>query len=337
MDVAAVVLHRARVTRPKADHLAIATFHRVLPEALLRAYPYPEIAVTPAELGWHLAYFRERYTCLTLRDAHRRWKSGERPTRPFLAVTFDDGQVDNVEHAAPVLEQHGIPASFFLPVDAIEDRTPLWHDRLGFAVLALVAGGRRETLRDSLVAEGVGTTVADSASTAASVAALSKSLTPERQSSLVERLEHAAGDDATVPAWSGLMRWSDARDLVASGHEIGSHSMSHPLLPKCTDDHKRREVEESRRALIARLEAPIDSFCYPNGDTDPSIERLVASAGYERAVTTRWGTNPPDADPLTLRRCDMDARRVRRGPSATLSAPMLAWRISGLHPGVRGL
>ena len=44
----------AGITRPASRskrRLSIATFHRVLPEAQRQAYPYPELVVTPEELG----------------------------------------------------------------------------------------------------------------------------------------------------------------------------------------------------------------------------------------------------------------------------------------------
>ena len=45
----------------------------------------------------------------------------ERPvTERYVCVTFDDGYLDNVEHALPVLEQLGVPATIFLIADVLE-------------------------------------------------------------------------------------------------------------------------------------------------------------------------------------------------------------------------
>lgn len=48
--------------------------------------------------------------------------------RPLVAVTFDDGYLDNFLHAAPVLERHGLPASFFVSTGLIGTDRPFPHD-----------------------------------------------------------------------------------------------------------------------------------------------------------------------------------------------------------------
>ena len=117
---------------------SIATFHRVLPEAERQAYPFPGLVVTPEELDNFLTYFSEHFDCGNLATQHERYLRGESLTRPLLAITFDDAQYDNYKYARLVLERHKIKASFFVPVAAVEKQELLWHDRLGFAVLALL-------------------------------------------------------------------------------------------------------------------------------------------------------------------------------------------------------
>lgn len=48
--------------------------------------------------------------------------SGEAPRgRPVVAITFDDGYRSVLEHAVPVLERHGFPATMFVPTAYIGD------------------------------------------------------------------------------------------------------------------------------------------------------------------------------------------------------------------------
>lgn len=43
------------------------------------------------------------------------------PGKPVVAITFDDGYRSVLEHALPVLEQHGFPATMFVPTAYIGD------------------------------------------------------------------------------------------------------------------------------------------------------------------------------------------------------------------------
>ena len=50
-----------------------------------------------------------------------------------VAVTFDDGYLDNYEVAAPILERAGVPATFYVAVDCIDTGKLPWPARLRYA------------------------------------------------------------------------------------------------------------------------------------------------------------------------------------------------------------
>jgi len=51
-----------------------------------------------------------------------------RSPRPLVAVTFDDGYLDNYLHAAPILLKHGVPAAFFVSTGLIGTQRRFPHD-----------------------------------------------------------------------------------------------------------------------------------------------------------------------------------------------------------------
>ena len=312
--------------------LSIATFHRVLPEAERQTYPFPGLAVTPEELDVFLSYLKQHFDCGTLASQHERFLSDEVTSRPFLAVTFDDGQYDNFCNARPVLAQHQIKASFFIPVVAVERQELLWHDRLGFAMLTLKKQGVAGQERLIGVLEAACMPTSDPYNLVGRVVHASKGLALQARLHLVASVEEAAGT-GLHPDYARLMTFDEIALLADEGHEIGSHSMTHCMMPECDDQALDYEVAESRRILQARLGQAIESFCYPNGNSDARTAFAVAKAGYRRGITTAWGSNERDADPFRLRRYDMVAKHVQDAGGKFVPA-LLAFRMSGFYPGL---
>lgn len=315
-----------------SGRFSIATFHRVLPEAERQAYPYPGLVVTPEELDTLLSYFTRHFDCGALSTQFDRYLSGNIPSRPLLAITFDDAQYDNFINARPILSKHKLKASFFAPVEAVEKQELLWHDRLGFAIMALLSqknGGQEKLFH---IISSAGFTVNNSQSMFDNVVQFSKSIPLEARLRLVEDLKNAA-EEAAAPEFARLMTFNELAELAREGHEIGSHSMTHCLMPECDDIALAYELSKSRRVLQTNLGQPIDSFCYPNGNSDSRTAAVAAKAGYRMAVTTTWGSNNQDSDRFRLNRYDMDARRSQDEKGNFVPA-LLAFRMSGFYPGL---
>lgn len=343
-DSVAGLLSRVGATRPARfarGALTVVTFHRVLPKDKLRSYPLPGLAVTPEQLEQVLGRLSVHFSCMPLIEAYRLWQEGRTAERPPLAVTFDDGALDNHEHALPVLKRLGVRASFYIPVSNVDEQRAPWHDRLGFALLRSVGAirKRRDVDFDPLLepfglrAQAFAAVLPDEAvAIAGAGVARAKALSLEQRTLSMERLEAVLGGDQ-VPDWAGLMSWDQIRELGRAGHEIGSHSLTHPILPDCSADQLRAEIASSRARLAAATGAEVASFCYPNGSYDARCLDEVLNAGYACAVTTRPGLNRLGTPRFELRRCDMDYARLgtRRGE---FSEPRLFLRLSGLGPGM---
>lgn len=321
---------RTRPARCHQGRLLVVTFHRVLPELERALYPYPGLSVTPTELSFCLGYFAQHYDVDLISKQYARVQAAERSEKPLLAITFDDGQWDNFAHAEPVLRTHQLRATFYIPTQAVEEAQLIWHDQLGYAVQKALESARgREQFRELFAQHGL-TLEELSAAHAVEVA---KELAPEARRRLVSDATRLSA--AQTPRWGRLMDWSEVRSLAERGHEIGSHSVTHELMPQLDDTALAHESRASKHKIESAVGAQVSSYCYPNGSSDARCEAAVASAGYRNAVTTRWGANTRQDSPFGLKRCDIDARALR-GRNGHLSRQRLAFRLSGYYPGLGG-
>src|SRR6185503_8348964 len=88
---------------------AILLYHRVAEDA---RDPF-RLCVTPNEFDQQMRHLAGVYRVLTLAELQTGVDIADRP-EPGVAVTFDDGYVDNLTTASPILLAHGIPATFFV-------------------------------------------------------------------------------------------------------------------------------------------------------------------------------------------------------------------------------
>lgn len=76
---------------------------------------------------------------------------------------------------------------------------------------------------------------------------------------------------------------------IAKYFEVGSHTVTHPLLTRIDFESARKEIFESRIILQNKFSQNIDSFCYPRGYSNPAVQEAVIEAGYTNARSTLVG------------------------------------------------
>lgn len=333
-DLLAEGLFISSISKPSRcanNKLTIVTFHRVLPEELRQKYPYPGICVTPEELRWFCNFFNQFFTVGSLTYLHHRLMNGEHPEKPYLAITFDDGQLDNLQYGLPVLDEFNFKATFYIPARNVDEANILWHDRIGYCTLNAKNSGSEAMKKVLILAEAYGVPSKVTDSFESHIIQNSKKIAPEKRTEFIENLENIL--KVTTPAWGRLMTWSEIRQIHQQGHEIGSHSITHALMPQCVDQDLKYEIVESRKRLESELNADITSFCYPNGDYDERAIETVLQAGYRNAVTTKWGKNKPNQPQFQLDRCDINTFN-NWNRKQELSVARFAFRLSGLQPGL---
>lgn len=91
---------------------------------------------------------------------------------------------------------------------------------------------------------------------------------------------------------------------MAIRHEIGAHTMTHPVLTEISLEDARTEIAGSKVWLEDVIGQGVNSFCYPKGAQNVALQSIVRDAGYTMARTVeKFHTQPGDnhyAVPTTL-------------------------------------
>jgi peptidoglycan/xylan/chitin deacetylase (PgdA/CDA1 family) len=107
------------------------------------------------------------------------------------------------------------------------------------------------------------------------------------------------------------LTWEMVAEMRQAGMEFGSHSHTHPDLSGRDTDFLINEILTSKQAIEEHLGEPIRIFCYPAGRYDELTIRVVKSASFWGAVTTKWG-----ASHSFEKRFEMPRLRVRGNDDA---------------------
>ena len=281
---------------------AILMYHSVMPDPVAHTDSLGGIIHSDSEFRAQMELLSREYHPVSLDEVVDNLNSRKDLPKRSVVVTFDDGYTDNYEVAMPILNQLGIPATFYVTVDCVEQQKLPWPSRLRFAfrktkLRALTdSRGKSWQLDDSDYRERAFLASCDDC------CQLSGKVQEDFVRGVEQQLQAAAPDDLS----SLMMSYDQIRNLAHHGHIVGSHTMTHPNMAYLTADEVKIELAESKERLERELKAPVQHFSYPCPALTPHwSEQTVAqsrSVGYDSAVTTNGGVTRCGDNPLSLKR-----------------------------------
>lgn len=232
-----------------------------------------------------------------------------------VAVTLDDGYMDNYTNAFPLLKQYGIPATIFLATGFIDNDRLFWWDRIGeilkrTEIKKLEIGLIRDLLNGN--GEALPATLDLSSQTGRnntwdSLTTLLRRYEQDR----VERIIGVLEDHLEVRPGSyrhdcAMLTWDQVLEMSRNGIDFGAHTVTHPSLPSLSPDDCEKEALESKKAIEERIQKPVISFAYPFGDFDRDkraiMRKKLSDGGFQCAFLVEPGYACGESDPFELKR-----------------------------------
>ena len=256
------------------------------------------LSVSPDRFREHLAVLRERRTPMAMTALIDALDQGDVPT-DAAAVTFDDGYLDNLEIAKPLLEAAGVPATIYLATGWIGSGQQFWWDELEAMLfrpepgkLSVTVAGERVTIElpREMKPEPSGWQFGKRARTARQKAYVRLwtglyKVMPGERAAVMDELRRMIPPEKPDPE-ALPMNTAQAARLASPLVAIGAHSVTHAAMTTLPPDARRAEIEDSGRDAARLTNAPVAGFAYPHGDHDRQTRAMAREAGYRYACTT---------------------------------------------------
>jgi peptidoglycan/xylan/chitin deacetylase (PgdA/CDA1 family) len=246
-----------------------------------------------------------------------------------VLVSFDDGYRDLYEVAYPVLQANRVRATMFLCSGFIDGTATAWWDEIAWmlrrSALPELPPGPWST--DTLALDGAGIEHA--------VNVLTRrywELSAAAAAELLDELGSVtrAGRRPPSSGSTDWITWEMAREMKESGHAIGAHTVTHPILARLPLERQRQEIAGSVERIEAELGERPRWLAYPvgvEGTFDESSRMAAAEAGIELAFSN-YGGRVTRSNFLAhdVRRVSVETLRTPALFSATLALPSLLAR-----------
>ena len=234
--------------------------------------PFSDLHVTKATFEQHCRLIANACNAISLSEFREARRNGRDLPGRSVIVTFDDGYRGVLEHALPILERYGMPATVFVSAAPVVERRHFWFDAL------CRRQGEAAVLKARTLPYQQWRALTEATATALEEIESHRPLT-------LEELQRLA-----------------ASPLI----EIGAHTMTHPTLALAPVDDQQREIAEGRAALERVLGKRVTAFAYPYGnvfeDYTTETVTLVRDARFDLAFSTGASFATPECDPLQIPR-----------------------------------
>jgi peptidoglycan/xylan/chitin deacetylase (PgdA/CDA1 family) len=297
----------------------ILMYHSIAPDELAGVIDPPN-RMSPADFERQMRFLHDHRRVVSMTQLAEQLEAGQTPEGGTVCITFDDGYLDNLTTAAPILDKYKLPATLFLPTAYIDRAENQWADVLH------VMFTRRTLDRLRLPELNIDADISrDSELKAARLAIHIHLLQSEYgvRSELLQEVERQL-KPAGEPMPRLTMNWDDVRELVRRHprFEIGGHSRHHIDLRTHGGAFAESEIRGCREDLDRELGPGARHFSFPYGRWRDETRNIASTSGWRCAI----GASPD------VRIKPSNDRFVLGRPPTPESMTALRFSTSGAYP-----
>ncbi len=182
-------------------------------------------------------------------------KNNNQFPRSAVIITVDDGWRENKYNIISVVDKFKIPLTIFATIEPIFENKSFWWS---------IVNKTKKTKENKMSINSL------------------KTIPNELRMNYVEKLKKEISYSREALTSEELIEINENENI-----HIGSHTITHPILPMCDNLTSMYEIKESKMLLENKLKKEIAAFAYPNGDFTERECNYLEETGYHIAFTTQ--------------------------------------------------
>ncbi len=264
------------------------------------------LSVTPEHFEEQLILLKKNFNIIPLSRLVKDLKT-RKLKQKTLSITFDDGYLDNLTNALPILEKHKIHATIFVTSGMVGVNDEFWWDKLERIFLDTeplpkelnISGDNNKFYWELTTADGRIKAHSD-------LHKLLMQFNSVERNKTIEQLYKWANIDSNARETHRLMTIKQLKILAASPYiEIGAHTVNHSRLSSLTENEQEFEILESQKSLENIIRKKVNLFSYPFGtqyDFNQTSMDILSRNDFEAGIANISGNVKVDTNIYMLPR-----------------------------------
>ena len=260
---------------------SVLCYHRIVPDNKFcaKSSPLSGLEVEKSNFEKQIIFLKQNYKILPLSELYTQIANGD--NSPNIYITFDDGYLDNVNIALPILKKYNVPATFFVVDRFLKNDDFMWWyylwDQIKQKNYAFI--NSKKIILDNIKSKFI------------FFGKISKeliNLNYRDQKVFIDNIFNSKINfDYNYLIYDyQLLKQIASEKLI----EIGSHTLTHPKLSSLTESEIIKEIKISKNIIETKLNKSVDFLAYPYGGKN-EINRLVMkiakNSGYKLGLSTK--------------------------------------------------
>jgi peptidoglycan/xylan/chitin deacetylase (PgdA/CDA1 family) len=249
----------------------------------------------------HLTYFKNNFNVVSLTEAFDIYHNGLKPKKKTVVITFDDGYLNNLTNALPLLKFNSFPATVFVTAQSVVNPlSGLWYDQIDLLSTKVAFKQFQNTMKS-------GFSTISQFNSFSELKQHIKYLNNEEKKNLLDRINN-------IPQYNQFIyscdeeywRILNVQELIYLASEkdieIGSHGYSHSNLDNINEEMLQFELKESKQILEKTINKKIDAIAFPDGAYNDEVKKISIETGYNKLLAVNYRMESDRKDKYILPR-----------------------------------